>query len=132
MGSAPRILLLEDDEVLSMVVTQMLEHLGCRVVMTSRGEDTVKEYVSALLTDPFKLIILDLTIDDGMGGADTAEKILALDPDAHVVISSGFGSDPMIKNYADYGFRNALKKPYVMDELNRVLEPILPTSTQGV
>ena len=60
---------------------------------------------------------MDLTIPGEMGGKEAAGKLLEIDPTAHVLVSSGYSQDPVMANYADYGFAGRLPKPVDIEEL---------------
>ena len=66
---------------------------------------------------PFDIVILDLTVRGGMGGAETIKKLLEIDPGVRAVVSSGYSDDAAIANYQDVGFRTFLKKPYNAEKL---------------
>ena len=55
---------------------------------------------------------MDLTIPGGMGGEEAVKKLLAVDPKAKVIISSGHVGKPIMSNYKDHGFAGAIAKPY--------------------
>jgi DNA-binding NarL/FixJ family response regulator len=48
-----------------------------------------------------------------------------LDPDVRAIVSSGYSNDPVMANYAHYGFRGAVKKPYLVQEMSRVLNEVI-------
>jgi DNA-binding NarL/FixJ family response regulator len=56
-----------------------------------------------------------------MGGKDTILEIHKLNPDAKVVVSSGYSSDPIMINYGVYGFCGAIGKPYQFQEFVKVV-----------
>ena len=60
-----------------------------------------------------------------MGGKDAVKEILALNPEAKILVSSGYSTDPLMANFADYGFCGAIVKPYKIQELNRILREAL-------
>ena len=64
---------------------------------------------------------MDLTIPGGMGGKETIKKILKIDPNAKVIVSSGYSNNLIIANYKDYGFCAFITKPYRVQELNQIL-----------
>ena len=64
---------------------------------------------------------MDLTIPGGMGGAEAIKELLALDPAAKVVVSSGYSGDNLMADYKALGFRAALVKPYRYEDLADVL-----------
>ena len=74
---------------------------------------------------PFDIVILDLTIRGGMGGAETVRKLLEIDPDAKTVVSSGYSDDLVTSTYRKHGFRAFLKKPYDVTDLQAILNALL-------
>jgi CheY-like chemotaxis protein len=75
---------------------------------------------------PFDLVILDLSVPDGVGGKEAFEKLHAIDPRIKVVISSGYTNDPMLKDYASFGLSGVLAKPYRITEVKNLLEKMIP------
>jgi two-component system cell cycle sensor histidine kinase/response regulator CckA len=67
---------------------------------------------------------MDLTIPGGMGGKEAVQKILAIDPEAKVIVSSGYSNDPVMSNFKDYGFCSAIAKPYKIQELKKRISQI--------
>ena len=67
---------------------------------------------------------MDLTIPGGMGGKETIKKLLAYDPAAIAIVSSGYSNDPIMSNCEAYGFKGVIKKPYRIEELSDVLRDI--------
>ena len=57
-------------------------------------------------------MILDLTIPGGMGGRQTMEELLKLDPAVKAIVSSGYSNDLVLSNYQAHGFRGMVSKPY--------------------
>ena len=60
-----------------------------------------------------------------MGGKDALAGILASDPDATAIVSSGYGNDPVMCKPADHGFKGVVAKPYTMQQLEAVLQQAL-------
>jgi two-component system, cell cycle sensor histidine kinase and response regulator CckA len=73
------------------------------------------------------LIIMDLTIPGAMGGKDAIKKILEINPDAKVLVSSGYSNDPVMSDYRKYGFVGAVAKPFLSDDLKRTIYNVLRT-----
>ncbi len=116
------ILVMDDEEMILNLTREMLEHLGYKVTTCSKGEEAIELYNSALQTgNTFCAAILDLTIRGGMGGMETAQSILAEDPSARLIVSSGYSNDPVMSEYKKHGIQSALIKPYNADELTKVL-----------
>jgi len=125
------ILIMDDEMDICQLVKTILERDSYHVDFALDGESAVQQYLDKYhLNDPYSVIILDLTVKRGMGGKDTLQQILAINPDVIAIISSGFSSDPVISNYMEYGFKEALVKPYHMKELKRTLASVIEKETQ--
>ncbi|HEX2959772.1 MAG TPA: response regulator [Chitinispirillaceae bacterium] len=120
--SGKRILLMDDDPMVQMVVAKLLTKRGCRVECTQSGEETIKKYREFLVDGtPFNLVMMDLSIREGMGGVEAAQLLKKIDPGAKTVIFSGYLSDPVIDEPAKYGFDGVLKKPFSFEEFESLL-----------
>ena len=51
--------------------------------------------------------------------------LLELDPDVTAVVSSGYGTDPVMSEWIEHGFSGVLAKPYKLDEVSRVLAEVV-------
>ncbi len=129
-GEIPRkhakVLVMDDEDIIRRVLSKMLTQLGYEAHVVNEGISAIKLYKKFLeKNDPFDVVILDLTIRGGMGGAETMENLLIIDPKAKVLASSGYTTDKVITNYESYGFSGALIKPYRVNELDKILLDIL-------
>jgi PAS domain S-box-containing protein len=121
-----RVMVMDDEEIVRNVAKSMLAHFGYDVVLAKNGAEAIKVYKKSITTDePIDVVIMDLTIPGGMGGQEAVQGILAIDPDAKVIVSSGYSNDPVMANYQDYGFCGAAVKPYQLAELGKILGGIL-------
>ncbi len=117
-----KILVMDDEELICEFMPGLLDVLGYEASITTNSNSTIKLYKDAMQNGkPFDCVILDLTIPGGPGGKETAEKILSIDPDAKLIISSGYSDNPVISNYKKYGFSGAIIKPYLMDHLKKII-----------
>ncbi len=124
--SQANILVMDDEEIVRTVAHGMLTQLGHEVVLATDGGEAVKLYRESLDSGrPFDLIIMDLTIPGGMNGKEAVQQVLNIDRSAKVIVSSGYSNDPILANYKEYGFRAAIAKPYVLQELSRVLYQVI-------
>jgi len=121
-----RILVMDDEESLRKVAERMLRRLGYVVQSVKDGEEAIKYYEQARKSEqPFDAVIMDLTIPGGMGGKETIEKLLKIDPGATAIVSSGYSNDPIMSNYEQYGFSGVVSKPYRIEELSWVMRDVL-------
>lgn len=125
-GGIRRVLLLEDEPLIRQLIVSNLQAAGCEVTPTSEGSETVARYAEALLKgERYHLIIMDLSIPNGMGGAQAMEKIRQLDPAVQAIVSSGYSDDPIMSRHSDFGFRAVLPKPYQPGELRELVTTLL-------
>jgi CheY-like chemotaxis protein len=106
----------------------LLERLGLEPTAVKDGAEAVREFTAAQAAGrPFGLLILDLTIPGGIGGRETMEAIRKLDPHVPAIVSSGYSNDPVMANFASYGFQAIVTKPYAVnlltETIRRLLEP---------
>jgi CheY-like chemotaxis protein len=100
-----------------MVVEKLLCKKGYLIVCTKSGEEAISTYKNALATgELFFIVLIDLTISEGMGGVETVQIIKQLDPSSKTVVFTGYSSDPIVEDYKIYGFDGVLKKPFSLDE----------------
>lgn len=122
---AGKILVMDDEEMIRAIAAAMLRHLGYEVVTCASGEEAVEFYRNAVETGlPFRAVIMDLTIPGGFGGKEAAEQILAMAPEANLIVSSGYSNDPIVANFKKFGFRGAIAKPYNIHEFEQVLNSL--------
>ena len=88
----------------------------------SNGTEAVLQYKAAMERGtPFSAVIMDLTIPGGLGGKEAAQHILEMDPQACLIVSSGYSNDPIMANYKSFGFTGAVAKPYTIRQFNEML-----------
>jgi len=123
---ACRILLMDDEEMVRKVAYELLTGLGHGVDLAVHGEEAVEKYRQAMAAgSPFDIVILDLTIRGGMGGAETMQMLRAADPGVKAIVSSGYSDDTVVANYREHGFAAFLKKPYDLMSLQATLSELL-------
>ncbi|HIJ89914.1 MAG: ATP-binding protein [Desulfobulbaceae bacterium] len=125
-GRQARILVMDDDEMIRDITRDVLDHLGYKVVLAADGQEALRLYREHLEAGtPIDLTIMDLTIPGGMGGKETIRELLDFDPQAKVIVASGYSNDPVMANYKKYGFAAMLSKPFDTMELSAEIDRIL-------
>jgi nitrogen-specific signal transduction histidine kinase/CheY-like chemotaxis protein len=121
-----RILLMDDEEIVRDVAEDMLIELGYEITLSKEGTEAIELYREAAKSDrPFAAVILDLTIPGGMGGKDTIQELLKIDPQVRAIVSSGYSADPVMAEYRKYGFRDVIEKPYSLQAVSNALQRVL-------
>jgi two-component system, cell cycle sensor histidine kinase and response regulator CckA len=117
-----RILVMDDEDQILRTVGRMLGALGYTAAAAKNGEEAISAYRQASASgDPFGLVIMDLTIPGGMGGKEAVVKLHEVDPQARVIVASGYADDPVMADPQAYGFVAGIRKPIDLDELAEVV-----------
>jgi CheY-like chemotaxis protein len=121
-----RILIMDDEDFIREIATEILRFKGYDVEVCADGKEAVERVQKARENNILlAAIILDLTVPGGMGGKEAASLILEIDPDAVLIVSSGYSNDPVISNYFHYGFSGAIRKPFdactLAEEIERLI-----------
>ncbi|MCP5104600.1 MAG: response regulator, partial [bacterium] len=120
-----RVLVIDDEEMLLAIAGDMLHFLGYESEVAFSGGQALEMYKQAKTAgNPFDVVIMDLTIPGGMGGEEAIKKLLELDPDAAVIVSSGYSNSPVMANFANYGFKACIMKPYRIETLSHILQKV--------
>ncbi|MCI5158730.1 MAG: response regulator [Candidatus Electrothrix sp. AUS1_2] len=124
--SSTRIMVMDDDSMLRTLARSQLTALGHDAVLVKDGAEAISTYQEMQDSEhPVDIVILDLTIPGGMGGKETAQKLLQVDPAAKLIVASGYSNDPVMAEYREYGFRAAVAKPFTLKELRKAIAAAL-------
>ena len=108
-----RVLYMDDENALRDIAGEMLVHMGYDVEFSRDGAEAIKMYSEATTSKkPFDIVIMDLTIPDGMGGAEAVQKLREIDPGVKAIVSSGYANDPIIKDFKKYNFSGSDRKTF--------------------
>lgn len=121
-----KILVMDDEKNIQEVVGQMLNMIGYEATVANNSQEAVRLYQKALQNgQKYDAVIMDLTVPGGMGGQDAIQKLLAIDPEIKAIVSSGYSNDPIMAEYAKWGFKGVVSKPFGINELGQVLNKVL-------
>ncbi|MEK7396703.1 MAG: PAS domain S-box protein, partial [Candidatus Poribacteria bacterium] len=121
-----RILVMDDDQTIRELATEILCNIGYEVKVAADGSEAIDIYKNAMAGGkPFDAVIMDLTIPGGLGGAETVKEILKLDPNVKAIVSSGYSDDPVMSDFRNYGFKDVIAKPYRISELSKVVHKVI-------
>ena len=121
-----KILVMDDEENIRDVVAEMLDFIGYEVTLSRDGDEAVSLYAQALQSNqPFAAVLMDLTIPGGMGGGEAMRVLRGINPKVKGIVSSGYSNDPILSDYASFGFQGIITKPYKLGELRDVLKRVI-------
>lgn len=116
-----QVLVMDDQEPVLHIYRQMIPLTGHTVVEAKDGDDAIALFRQAIEAKrPYVMTILDLTIRGGKGGAAVLSEIRRLQPDAIVVVASGYSDDPRMADPTRVGFNDSLVKPFTRLDLERL------------
>ena len=120
-----RVLVMDDEESIRLLLGEMLQHLGYDVQCVAEGNEALERYQEAYYArQPFHAVILDLTVTGGLGGKDTVQQLRQFDPQVKAIVASGYSNDPVLSRYSTFGFHGVVAKPFRLAELSQVLHQI--------
>lgn len=115
MASKKRILLVEDDMIISLVIEKIVQRLGLNVVhKVTSGEDAVK---TALEHQP-DLILMDIRLNGTIDGIEAMKKIKS-HSDIPVVYITGNADRTNRERAREIGYHDFLTKPINQMELSK-------------
>jgi two-component system cell cycle sensor histidine kinase/response regulator CckA len=121
-----RILVIDDEEMILSVVGTMLNSLGYECAVAQDGVSGCQKYVRAKTEgDPFAAVLLDATIPNGVSGEEALKLLLEADPNARVILCSGYADNDLINKAEQLGFKAFLAKPFSISDFVSVFNKVL-------
>jgi PAS domain S-box-containing protein len=118
------ILLVDDEAMVLDVGVNVLQRLGYTVLEAKSGREAVDVYKHN--QDKIDMVILDMIMPD-MGGGETYDKIKVINPNAKVLLSSGYSIDGQAKEILARGCNGFIQKPFTIRELSQSVSGVLST-----
>ncbi len=116
------ILVVEDEEDLRELLTSVLHDFGYGVLVARDGMEALERYRRH--RQDIRLIITDMDLPK-LNGAAVSRSILATDPDARIILISGFIETALKESILASGVREFLAKPYTMPQMLQVVRKVL-------
>jgi two-component system, cell cycle sensor histidine kinase and response regulator CckA len=108
------VLLVDDEDFVRDLGERILKKNGYTLLTAANGEEALEIYQRK--KDRIHLVILDLIMPN-MGGKDCLKRILDINPEARVLIASGYANDTSTKECVDLGAKGFVAKPFRFKEL---------------
>ncbi|MFH1059030.1 MAG: response regulator [Pseudomonadota bacterium] len=121
-GGGESILLVDDEKLLLDLGDILLGNAGYKVRTAQSGEEAVEVYRQH--QDELDLVITDLNMP-GMGGYKTLRAILEINPQAKVVVASGYMANSYVKNALETGAVGYVAKPFGRVDLLSTIRSVL-------
>ena len=121
-GGNETILIVDDHETIWDFLIEALQKLGYSVLLAENGLDAVEIYEEN--PDQIDLVLLDMIMPKA-GGHQTFYKIRAIDPEAKILLSSGFVSEAEVHDLLQQGACGFLPKPPRLPAVARAIRDVL-------
>ena len=122
-GGNETILIVDDQETIWDFLIEALQNLGYSVILAENGVDAVEIFKNN--PKQIDLVLLDMIMPK-MGGHNTFYQIKALEPEAKIILSSGYVSEAEVHDLLAQGAKGFLAKPHrIKDmaiEIRRILD----------
>ncbi len=121
-GGDETILLVDDEKYIRELGVELLTDVGYEVFTATDGEGALELYRKE--QQRIDLVILDLVIP-GMGGKKCYEEILKINPQAKILIVSGYSINGPGKEAMEAGAKGFVGKPFDVGHLLKAVRDIL-------
>lgn len=118
----PRVLVVDDEELVLSVAQRSLQGAGFQVALARDGLEALELIRRA--PEPFDLVILDLTMPR-MGGVETFAELRRVDAEIPVILSSGYSLREATARFSSEGLAGFLQKPYRPSSLRGLVQETL-------
>jgi len=112
------VLVVDDDQTLQKTAATMLADMGFEVLVASDGIEGVEKFRQH--REKIVAVLLDMTMPR-MSGEDAFKQMRIIDPDAVVILSSGYNEQDATNAFSGKGLAGFIQKPYGYDTLKRKL-----------
>lgn len=121
-GGTETILLVEDEDVVRELSTDLLTSFGYHVIGASNGKEALE--IFKIHREQISLVILDLIMPE-MDGRQCLQELLGIDANAKVLIATGYSEQGPAKNMLAKGAKGFVEKPYDLKDLLENIRRIL-------
>jgi len=101
---------------------QMLKALGYKIMIAGSGKEAIDVYREN--QDKIHMVILDMIMPD-IGGGDTFDSLKEINPDAKVLLSSGYSINGQAQEILDRGCNGFAQKPFSIADISKKIREIL-------
>jgi two-component system cell cycle sensor histidine kinase/response regulator CckA len=121
-GGKGSILFVEDEAWVLDTGKQMLEQLGYCCLTAPDGQSALEIYREQ--KHRIDMVILDMVMP-GMGGGEIFDRLMEVNPEIKVLLSSGYGLNGEASEILERGCSAFIQKPFSMNELSQKIEDLM-------
>ena len=118
------VLLVDDEETVIGIGSEMLKELGFEVLTAMDGREAVEVFKEK--KGRIAAVLLDLTMPH-LDGEQTFRELRLIDPEVKVIMSSGYNEQEVTQRFAGKGLAGFIQKPYKFSTLRNLISTLLPS-----
>ena len=115
------ILVIDDEEIIRVLAKSLLEDMGYSVLLAQNGFEGLEIYKAN--RHEIQIVLLDVIMPK-MSGKEALRKLIEINPEVNVIISSGFDQSDKIEDFLELGAKTFIKKPYRQKDLFKVINQL--------
>jgi len=119
-GTPSRLLVIDDDESVRLLLKDLLEEAGYAVRTAKSGEEALQ----LIRVATYDIIITDLRLS-GMHGLEVVKEVKAIDPGIDVIVMTGYASVNSAVESMKAGAIDYITKPFNSDHIKMVVQKSL-------
>ncbi len=127
-GGSETILIVDDQETIWDFLIEALQMLGYSVLLAENGADAVEIYQEN--PGVIDLVLMDMIMPK-LGGSQAFSKIREIDPEAKILLSSGFVNEEDIQHLLKQGACGFLSKPHRLPVVVKAIRNALDGNPVG-
>ena len=117
-----RVLIIDDEAPVRRVAEDMLHVLGMKTVAAASGQEGIDLYKQRAAN--IDLIILDMKMP-GMDGEETFRRLKSLNPEAKVILATGYSESDDLSTFVEQNTVEFLRKPFALSALAEKIQTVL-------
>ncbi|MFZ5571043.1 MAG: response regulator [Thermodesulfobacteriota bacterium] len=115
------VLLIDDEELVIEVGTEMLKKMGFDVIIARTGEQALR--IAETCRDPIDIVLLDIGLPD-MSGNEIYPLLTEVLPNIKVIVCSGYSIDGKAEEILKAGAHGYIQKPFAFGEFSAKLTSV--------
>lgn len=119
---AETILIVDDEEPILKVSSEILKALGYKVIPAKSGNEAVEIYAKG--KEAIDLVILDMIMPE-MSGGTTFAFLKMLNPQVKAILSSGYSMNEQAEDIMQQGCQAFIQKPFTIHNLSQKVREVL-------
>ncbi len=119
-----QILIVEDDRDFAESLVLAMSVRQCKADVAHTGPDAIAKYQSG----SYDLVFMDIKLP-GKNGVETLTELRQIDPQAKIVMMTGFSEAALLDTARQAGAMDVLRKPFKMRQLFSYLDALNSTTS---